>query len=377
MIKIVMPTSFDRELPERLHEANQRHADRQIQVAELFGSLPRTPTGSGRPERSLPRIDRAGFERHVGEIRELGFGFTCLFNTSCTANREFDGQVRNQFIDELLWVRDIGATALVLASPYLIDLARRHVPDLRVHVSSIAFAKSTKEAAHYLRRGARRLILDPDTVRDFRFIRKLRRECPELELEVLCNHPCLLNCPYETYCYNSVSHASTASDTTPYEGFSLLNCNRDKLGAVVEFVKGSWFRPQDVHHYEEAGVAAIKIAGRGRSTDWLVRCAEAYLSRHYEGDMMDLVWEAQLTAVWKSTGVSGAPPRPVRVEASAFDGFIEFFARNTPDCGKGCGACRFCDGYAERALAVNPTELERARETLDRSLKSLLERPVA
>ena len=377
MIKIVMPTSFDVELPERLRDANQRYADQGVQVAEFFGSLPLSPTGSGRPQHSLPQVERKDFDRHVGEVRELGFGFTYLFNTSCTANREFDGRIRNLFIDELLRVRDIGCTAIVVASPYLIDLARRHVPELRVHVSSIAFAKSTKEALHYQRHGARRLILDPDTVRDFRFIRRLRRECPDLELEVLCNHPCLLNCPYETYCYNSVSHASTADDTAPYEGFSLLNCNRDKLGAVVEFVKGSWFRPQDIHHYEEVGVTAIKIAGRGRSTDWLVRCAEAYLSRQYDGDMLELVWQAQLTAVWRATGVSGPLPQPVQVSASAFDGFIEHFVRSTPDCGSGCGSCRFCDGYAERAITVNQLELERSRETLDRAVNALLERPIA
>ena len=375
MTRIVMPTSFEKELLERLVQANRRFAGNGIQVTDLFGSLPASPTGSGRPRRSLPAVERDAFERHVSDVREAGFGFTCLFNTSCTANREFDPAVRRIFIDELLRARDIGCTAIVVASPYLIDLAARHVPELRVHVSCVAFAKSTNEARHYQRRGAKRLILDPDTIRDFSFIRRLRRECPDLELEVLCNHPCLLHCPYETYCYNSVSHASTCGEGAPYEGFSLLACNRDKLTNLVEFVKGSWFRPQDTRVYEEAGVTAIKIAGRGRSTDWLTRCAEAYLSRQFDGDMMELIWEAQLAAVSRATGNGSAHSRPVKVAAAAFDGFLDHFVNHSPDCARGCGSCRHCELFAERALAVDRAEVSRGLEKIEQALDRLLEHP--
>ncbi|MBI4880677.1 MAG: U32 family peptidase [Planctomycetes bacterium] len=374
MMRIVMPTSFEDALLERLESANERARGRAIQVAELYGSLPLSPTGCGRPRQSLPQVERAEFARHVAAARARGLGFNCLLNASCTGNREFDPSERGRFIDELHFARDAGCTALVLASPYLIDLAARHAPELRIHVSSVAFARSIGEAQHYQGRGAARLILDPDTIRDFAFIRRLRRECPDLELEALCNHPCLLHCPYETYCYNSVSHASAEDSPAPYEAFSLLNCNLDKLASPVEFVKGSWFRPEDVRYYEEAGVSAIKIAGRGRSSDWLASCAEAYLARAFDGDMMDLVWDAQLAAAWRAAGASGPPPRPVRVKAAALEGFVEHFARNDPGCARGCGACRFCEGVAARALAVDEGERARLQTALGRAAARLLER---
>ncbi len=373
MMRIVMPTSFEDVLLEQLQQANEDARGRAIQVAELYGSLPVSPTGCGRPRQSLPQVERAAFARHVAAARARGFGFNCLLNSSCTGNREFDLAERRRFIDELFFARDVGCTALVLASPYLIDLAARHAPELRIHVSSVAFTRSTREALHYRRRGAARLILDPDTIRDFAFIRRLRRECPDLELEALCNHPCLLHCPYETYCYNSVSHASADAAPARYEAFSLLNCNLDKLASPVEFVKGSWFRPQDVRHYEEAGVCAIKIAGRGRSSDWLARCAQAYLARAFDGDMMDLVWDAQLAAAWRASGAAGPPPRPVRVAASALDGFVEHFARHDPGCARGCGACRFCDGVAAKALDVDEEGRARLQAALGRATARLLE----
>lgn len=373
MIKIVMPTSFEEGLLSRLHDANQRHAGAGIQVAELYGSLPRTSTGTGRPRRSLPSIDRAQFTRHVDQARRSGFGFTALFNTSCTGNREFDPAARRRIRDEILRVRDAGCTAIVVASPFLIDLAVKHAADLRVHVSSVAFCKSTKEARHYLRRGARRLILDPDTIRDFGFIRRLRNECPELELEALCNHPCLLNCPYETYCYNAVSHSSCSEEDALYEGFSLLRCNADKLSDPAEFAKGSWFRPQDIHFYEDAGVHAIKIAGRGRSTEWLARTAEAYLSRDYQGDMMDLIWEAQLAAVWRATGREDLPRRPIQVDASAFDGFLEFFWKSRPDCQRGCGSCTHCSRFAEKGVRVDAEASAETQQAIRRAGEGLLE----
>lgn len=372
MLSIVMPTSFDPALLDHLAESNARHAASEIAVRELYGSLPRNRAGSGRPERSLPRVDAAALEDHVRRAAERGFSFSYLVNSSCTGNREHDPAGRARMADELRWIRDAGCRAIVVASPFLIDLARRVAPELRIHVSSIAFARSTKEARHYLARGASRLVLDPDTVRDFAFLRRLRRECPDLELEALANHPCLLHCPYETYCYNSVSHASTAGDEAPYEAYSLLACHLDKLDRPVEFVKGSWFRPQDAVHYERVGVTAIKLAGRGRDTAWLARTAEAYLSRRYDGDMLELVWEAQWTAVWRSAGRSVPPPFPVRIEASAFDGFLERFVSRDPGCRSGCGACRHCETYAGRALTGDPAERESLRGELGRALEDRL-----
>lgn len=372
MTQITMPTPFNAAFLDSLVELNRRYAHQGIQVRELYGSLPLTFTGTGRPPRSLPDVDVASYARHVSDAVDRGFRFTTLFNTSCTANREFDPAGRRRMIDELLRARDLGSSAIVVASPYLIDLCVKHVPELRVHVSSVAFCKSTKEAAHYRDRGAHRLILDPDTIRDFRFLTRLQRELPELEVEALCNHPCLLNCPYETYCYNSVSHASAASEDAIFQGYSLLRCNHDKLSRVEEFVKGSWFRPQDALHYESAGVTTLKIAGRGRSPEWLLSVAEAYLSREYHGDLMALIWEAQWAAVWRTAGRDEPPPFPIRVDADAFDGFLEHFVNKRPDCRSGCGSCRHCDGFAEAAIAADEQALKRTSQALEDATQRLL-----
>ncbi len=373
MLQIVMPTSYEDELVERLAAANERHAAGGVRVAEFYGSLPRTATGSGRPARSLTPVTDREFARHVEVARAAGILFTYAFNTSCTGNREFAPQTRRAFVDALLRARDLGCHAIVVASPYLIELARLHAPELRVHSSSIAFMKSTKEALHYVRLGAARLVLDPDTIRDFTFLRKLRRACPDVELEALCNHPCLLNCPYETYCYNSVAHASTAGEGGGYEPFALLSCHLDKLRDTAEFVKGSWMRPQDLHHYEDVGLSTIKIAGRGRSTAWLARVAEAYLSRHYDGNLMELIWEPQWTAAWRGAGCAQPPRMPLRADAAAFDGFIEHFVERGPDCGRGCGACRHCDDFAHAALSIDQDALATHRRDLDAARQRMLE----
>ncbi|RKY18139.1 MAG: hypothetical protein DRQ55_14115 [Planctomycetota bacterium] len=372
MTQIAMPTPFSEAFLDALVELNARYAHNDLQVRELYGSMPLTFTGTGRPQRSLPDVDEASYARHVSDAVGRGFQFTTLFNTSCTANREFDPAGRQRMLDELLRARDLGSHAIVVASPYLIDLCAKHVPELRIHVSSVAFCKSTKEAAHYRDRGAHRLILDPDTIRDFRFLKRLQRELPELELEALCNHPCLLNCPYETYCYNSVSHGSAATEDAIFQGFSLLRCNHDKLSRVVEFVKGSWCRPQDVHHYEQAGVTTLKLAGRGRSSEWLLSVAEAYLSRDYHGDLMALIWEAQWKAVWRTAGRDDPPPFPIRVDADAFDGFLEFFVNKRPDCQRGCGSCRHCDSYAESAIAVDEPAIAHTAQAMEDATQRLL-----
>jgi collagenase-like PrtC family protease len=372
MLEITMPTSFDARLLDGLEALNARHADRGVRVTELFGSLDRSVVGCGRPSRSLAPIDRPAFEAHARELIARGFRLSYLYNGSCTGNREFSPSERARLLDELDWVRGLGTRAVVVASPYLVDLIRRRAPELRVHLSSVAFAKSTKEVAHHVRQGITRLILDPDSVRDLGFTERVRAAWPELEVEALVNHPCLMNCPYETYCYNAVSHGSS-DDLAPYASYALLRCNLDKLRDPAELVRGSWVRPQDTHHLERAGVTVLKLAGRGRSTDWLLRAAEAYLAREFSGNLMELIWEAQWAAVQRTLERPDLAALPVDVPAAAFDGFMDTFAKVRPTCREGCGTCRICPGFARRGVTIEPT----ARATYASAIEATLERLTA
>lgn len=125
MLEITMPTSFDPRLLDGLEALNARHADRGVRVTELFGSLDRSVVGCGRPSRSLAPIDRPAFEVHARELIARGFHLTYLYNGSCTGNREFSPTERGRLLDELDWVRGLGTRAVVVASPYLVDLIRR------------------------------------------------------------------------------------------------------------------------------------------------------------------------------------------------------------------------------------------------------------
>ncbi len=374
MLRITMPTSFDPLLLDGLEELNDRYAGNRIRVTELFGSLPRTVLGVGRPARSLPNTGRREFAAHAQDIRERGFHLNYVFNGSCSANREYSDRDRGLLLDEMEWVRDLGVRSVVVASPYVADLFRHRLPEIRVHVSCVAFTRSLKEVAHHVRQGARRLVLDPDTVRDFHFIRAVRRGFPELEIEALANHPCLLHCPYETYCYNSVAHAS-AHDGGGYECFSLLRCNLDKLRDPAEFVRGSWFRPQDAHLFEDAGVDVLKLAGRGRPTGWLLQVAEAYLSRDYQGDMMELIWGAQWAAVQRSLRHPDLPALRVRAPAHRFDGLLEHFASERTPCREGCGKCQICPSFAAEGIEIDAPTKDRYVAAIDATLGRLLADP--
>jgi collagenase-like PrtC family protease len=385
MLEITMPTSFDPRLLDELEALNVRYAERGVRVTELFGSLDRSVVGSGRPSRSLPPIDRAGFEAHARDLIGRGFHLTYLYNGSCTGNREHSPELRARLLDEIDWVRGLGTRSVVVASPYLVDLLRQRAPELRVHLSSVAFAKSTKEVAHHVRQGITRLILDPDSVRDLGFTERVRAEWPDLEIEALVNHPCLMNCPYETYCYNTVSHGSAdggapahagthhPDDEAPFAHYALLRCNLDKLRDPAELVRGSWVRPQDTHHLERAGVTVLKLAGRGRTTDWLLRTAEAYLAREFSGNLMDLIWEAQWAAVRRMIERPDLGTLPVDVPAVAFEGFMETFARVRPTCREGCGTCRICPGFARRGVTIEP----RLRAAYAEAIEATLERLTA
>lgn len=373
-MKFSVATNFDDRLIEGL---------RGYPVHDLFGKLSADAVGGGRSSYMLGPVSKRRLESHIRAAHGAGFEFNYLLNAACLDNHEYTSSGQKEIRRLLDYLEGLGVDSVTVALPYLMRLVKRSYPRLKVRISVFAQIDTVSKARWWADNGADALTLDSLGVnREFDTLRAIRRAVP-VELQLMVNNHCLARCPMAGYHMNVLGHSSQANHASG--GFVIdhcfLSCTAQKLRTPVDYVRGEWIRPEDLRHYEDIGYTWFKIVERSSPTDVLVNRVRAYSGRRYDGNLLDLVQpfgydkESKFFWSWRMLWgfsslrfsflnrvrhlaarrgwlqkLSGAP---VRMENRRLDGFIErFLTRGCRDMD--CEKCRYCHGWAEKAVTVDP-----------------------
>jgi hypothetical protein len=265
----------------------------------------------------------------------------------------------------------------VVALPYLLDLIKRHFPTVTVSISTFAIINSITKAKSWEDKGADRIIIQQDQNREFKLLEKIRKAV-SCELELFANNLCMDQCPYPPFhatfnAHGSSNHQKTKGFAMDYCGF---HCAQKRLENPVEFIRGRFIRPEDIHLYEDIGIDVFKLADRIKSTKWLTNVVTAYNNRRYDGNLVDLIGYPFMRqheddsavgnpAKWivrpdfihmdavkeiRHLGDSGVL---VNIDNRQLDGFCEYFLKH--DCRTAIcdDECTHCAKYAQKAIQVN------------------------
>jgi collagenase-like PrtC family protease len=313
-------------------------------VYEVFGALARSASGSGRDAAIVPDVSIELAEQHVALAHTLGLRFNYLMNGSCLGGVEFSRAGRESLVAQIRWVDRVGADAVTVATPFLVQLARAIAPRLEIVVSTIAHVDSVAAARIYRDLGAHRITVSLMINRDLSLLRTLASEA-SCELELLANEMCLYRCPFRAYHFDLMAHGSQLADRGPATEYPHLLCSARRMLHPAELLKARFIRPEDVSAYERCGIDLIKVAGRGHDAATLLRAAEAYLKRRFDGNLLDLTD----LGLYRAPGV--APPA-LYLDNRALDGFLEAVAGI--DCARACGvSCTHCDALAASAVTMS------------------------
>lgn len=162
-----------------------------------------------------------------------------------------------------------------------------------------------------------------------------------------------------------VSHASQQRRNIIQYPF--LKCTIEKLKNPTELIKARWIRPEDIGIYEGVGVTFFKLAGREKSTDWIIRCAESYSRREYKGNLLDIIAIAALPTdkFGLEAGETLAFPA-VWLDNEKLQGFLSFFEKNGSKCDWQCDKCSYCSEVAKNTISYRKTEVEAYLRELER-----------
>jgi collagenase-like PrtC family protease len=367
-MQLLVPTNWD---PDLILPLSKLEADIQ-----LYGVLPTSMIGSGGSGPDNVRMVADQAEEYIEQVHLAGLKFDYLLNAPSMGNMEWDENTHQELLMHLNWISSIGADSVTVSMPYLIELIKRQFPQLKVRVSTIAHVSSVARAQMFESLGADSITLDINVNRDFAVLKAIR-DAVDCGVTVLMNNLCLYHCPYEYYHHDGLGHASQSYN--PLRGYHVdycvLRCTLDRLRDISQNIKCRWVRPEDIHVYEEIGIDMFKISSRSMPSERILHAAAAYSSRHYQGNLYDI-----LNVLTPKTGFIGsdlpgersnaaAVPPKLYIDNQALDGFLDFFKKR--DCLSGCGRCEYCQQIANRVIQFDREEVDEYIATLEASLDNL------
>src|SRR4030042_1584459 len=367
-MQLLVPTNWD---PDLISPLGKLEAD-----VQLYGVLPTSMVGSGGSGPDKGRMVENQVEEYIERTHSAGLKFDYLLNAPSMSNMEWDENTHEELLRHLDWIRSVGADSVTVTIPYLVELIKRQFPQLEIRVSTIAHVNSVARAKLFESLGADSITLDINVNRSFGALKAIRNTV-SCELTVLMNNLCLFQCPYEYYHHDGLGHAS--QNYNPLKGsyvdYCVLRCTLDRLRDVSQVIKCRWGRPEAISIYEELGIRVLNITGRAMPTENILRAATAYSSRHYQGNLYDILnvltprtGFANSTLPGEQSNGVGVPPR-FYIDNQALEGFMDFFRKQ--DCSSGCSQCGYCQRIADRVIQLDRDEVDEYVTVLNQSLDNL------
>jgi len=369
-MKLSIPTNWQQDLIPRLEKDN---------LDELYGKLACDFIGGGRASFLIPHVSKKQAALHVKEAHQNGLQFNYLLNTSCLGNLEWTASGQKRIRQLFDWLVYIKVDQVTVAIPYLLELAKKCYPQLKVAISTQAGIDTVERARFWNDLGADKLTLSVvDVNRNFGLLKRIRKNV-KCELQLIANLLCLYRCPF--YKYHSVLNAHASQSGYRLKGFVIdycsLKCTSYRLSHPVEFIRSLWIRPEDTHYYEDAGIDSIKLVDRGMNSEAISLIANAYSKRRYDGNLLDLMPHATKNIMFQDSGLMHKLRyflRPllvnifrlqkgrglfsgtrIYIDNNKLDGFINHFLSS--DCSlRSCQECTYCQNVSNEVLKIYPDD---------------------
>lgn len=250
----------------------------------------------GLPDFSLrARINKFGkveIEEAVKYCREKNKKFYMTFNIYAHNSH------LEKLSKQLEFVKKIKPNALIISDPGILNIVKREIPEMEIHLSTQANVTNYEAARFWFEQGVRRVILAREVGLDE--IREIKKKIPELELEYFVHGAMCMSysgrCILSKWMTNRSANLGDCAqpcrwkyhikNQKTFEKESQLKVSDDKNRFemdVEEDQNGTYFfNSYDLNLIEylealmEAGVDSFKIEGRAKSVYYVAIATRAY-----------------------------------------------------------------------------------------------------
>ena len=167
----------------------------------------------------------------------------------------------------LVYLRDIGVDAVLIADPGIFALARQMVPDLPIHISTQGNTTNWASVKFWADNGAARVVMAREV--SLADVKTIHEKVPHVELEGFVHGAMCIS--YSGRCL--LSNYFTQGDRDSNRG-ECVQCCRFKYNVVEEKRPGQYFPVVD--DLLDAGVTSFKIEGRMKSIHYVATVTKVY-----------------------------------------------------------------------------------------------------
>lgn len=363
-MQLNVPSNWDDELLSGLED---------LPISSFYGRLQLDAIGGGRPAAALPEVSRPAAARHIELIHDLGYEFNYVLNASCLGNVEYLPQNYSAIRELLDWISELEVEAVTVSIPYLMELIRRHYPQLNIVASVFCHIDSVDQARFYQQLGVSEITVVQLFNRNFKFLQKFRQQL-DCQLQLIVNNVCLLGCPYRRYHANINSHASSIFGSRPSFDYPTICCTRTRLSNPEEIIKSPWVRPEDLCYYENIGIDRFKLSGRTKNTPWLKQAILAYAKRQSPANFAELLSVPNGPGSINRKKYAGVPEVELVVDNKQLDGFVQHFIDQECQLAS-CKACGYCEKIAHKAVKIDTSLAKNAVSGYNKLLDGQLSQP--
>lgn len=347
-MRISMPSKFTTETINIVMAINSMNP--AISIFEIYGSVPGIVWGSGRAYETLPQMQLETICEHIRKARNKHLHFNYVMNSICYSNDEYDKDKIHfllRVFDELV---DAGVDVITLANPYLIRLFSQRYPDVIINASAVLHITTLQTAKFYESMGAKRITLHSDINRDINKLKEIK-EGLSVDVEILANPRCLMNCPMEQYHYCVLGHNSGERKLDNWFNFCTVNCTLSRLKKPMEIFRSGWIRPQDIYRYEDINIDILKVVGREFELPAIYKISKLYACKDIVTDFGPLL--GGFSNVELPSGK--VKPSSMYIDGTKDDLYEKRF-HSAAACISGCGNCTVCSDMAENCLEMYEKE---------------------
>ncbi len=358
-MKLSVPSRFETNLLEAIKMLNVRYGS----IGKVYGSLPYSIIGHGRTSGLVMQFGEFGMDKvkeFAKQAHEIGINVNYLANSLCLGEMGYGKYGRDRIIKYLGDIYDSGADILTISSPYLLRLVKNEFPELKVEISVHAHVDTVQKFKRWEELGADIINLPAGSNRDFKLLDAISRS-HKVDVELLVNEACLFNCPYALYHHTLSSHRSKHPDEEL--DYCMLECVMDRLENPAELLRAPWIRPEDIAYYEETfKIHKFKIQGRQMPVEWITRTVEAYCSRRYSGNLLDIIsptypdWSTRSTSsrnLLHTHNAENFVKPDVYIDNTKLDKFFgEIIKKGGCSSTQQCYVCGHCDRVAKKEIQI-------------------------
>jgi collagenase-like PrtC family protease len=156
---------------------------------------------------------------------------------------------------------------------------------------------------------------------------RFRETAPGIGIELLANEGCLDHCPFKLTHDCQISLVNMGLDLDTHVVNRELGCQRTVQRSPALLFRSPFIRPEDVGAYEQTA-DVLKLCGRTLGARFILNVLNAYASRHFAGNLLELMDAMEPTAQWLHVSNEDLPQ--------------EFFQRLS-SCSRDCRRCTYCE----------------------------------